>query len=130
MFFIEQFRTSRRGMHTPIRTNFKPSSTRQCVRSAQNDELKATLRKPAVAARIKPYNAGRLVNALKELAETIGPLPRVKRSPDPTDDFLLALSEAGRADYLVTGDKSGLLALTLHQATRIVSARDFAALLA
>jgi putative PIN family toxin of toxin-antitoxin system len=96
----------------------------------QLDELKATLRKPAVAARIKPYKAGRLVNALKELAETIGPLPRVKRSPDPTDDFLLALSEAGRADYLVTGDKSGLLALTLHQATRIVSARDFAALLA
>ncbi|MGQ9635280.1 MAG: hypothetical protein ACUVXB_13680, partial [Bryobacteraceae bacterium] len=79
------------------------------------------------AARIKPYNAGRVVKALKELAETIGPLPRVKRSPDPTDDFLLALSIAGRADYLVTGDKSGLLALTRHQAPRIVSARDFAA---
>ena len=93
----------------------------------QLDELKATLHKPAIAARIKPYNAGRLVKALKELAETIGPLPRVERSPDPTDDFLLALSEAGRADYLVTGDKSGLLALTRHQATRIVSARDFAA---
>ena len=93
----------------------------------QLDELKATLHKPAIAARIKPYNAGRLVKALKELAETIGPLPRVERSPDPTDDFLLALSEAGRADYLVTGDKSGLLALTRHQATRIVSTRDFAA---
>ena len=90
-------------------------------------ELKATLHKPAIAARIKPYRAGRLVNALKELTETIGPLPRVERSPDPTDDFLLALSEAGRADYLVTGDKSGLLALTRHQATRIVSAWDFAA---
>jgi len=96
----------------------------------QLDELKATLHKPAIAARIKPYKAGRLVNQLKELAETIGPLPRVERSPDPTDDFLLALSEAGKADYLVTGDKSGLLALTRHQATRIVSARDFAALFA
>jgi putative PIN family toxin of toxin-antitoxin system len=94
----------------------------------QIDELKATLHKPAIAARIKPYKAGRLVNALKELAETIGPLPCVERSPDPTDDFLLALSEAGKADYLVTGDKSGLLALARHQATRIVSARDFAAL--
>ena len=96
----------------------------------QLDELKATLHKPAIAARIKPYKAGRLVNQLKELAETIGPLPRVERSPDPTDDFLLARSEAGKADYLVTGDKSGLLALTRHQATRIVSARDFAALFA
>ena len=96
----------------------------------QLDELKATLHKPAIAARIKPYKAGRLVNQLKELAETIGPLPRVERSPDLTDDFLLALSEAGKADYLVTGDKSGLLALTRHQATRIVSARDFAVLFA
>ena len=96
----------------------------------QLDELKATLHKPAIAARIKPYNAGRLVNALKELAETIGPLPRVERSSDPTDDFLLALSEAGKADYLVTGDKSGLLSLSRHRATRIVSARDFAALFA
>ena len=94
----------------------------------QLDELRATLHKPAIAARIKPYKAGRLVNELKELAETIGALPRVERSPDPTDDFLLALSEAGNADYLVTGDKSGLLALERHKATRIVSARDFAAL--
>jgi len=38
-------------------------------------------------------------------------LPRVEHSPDPTDDFLLALSEGGKADYLVTGDKSGLLVL-------------------
>jgi len=52
----------------------------------------------------------------------------VERSPDPTDDFLLALSEGGKADYLVTGDKSGLLALGRHKATRIVSAREFAAL--
>jgi putative PIN family toxin of toxin-antitoxin system len=92
------------------------------------DELRATLRKPAVAERIKPYRAGGLVNELKELAETIGSLHRVKRSPDPADDFLLALCEAGRADYLVTGDKGGLLALDRHKTTQIISARDFAAL--
>jgi uncharacterized protein len=54
----------------------------------------------------------------------------VKRSPDPEDDFLLALSEAGKADYLLTGDKSGLLVLRRHQNTRIISARKFAALFA
>ena len=96
----------------------------------QLDELRATLHKPAIAARIKPYYAGRLVNQLKELATCVGALPRVARSPDPTDDFLLALSEAGKADYLVTGDKSGLLALGQHKATRIISASDFAALVA
>jgi predicted nucleic acid-binding protein len=92
--------------------------------------LRATLHKPAIAARIKPYKAGRLVNQLRELSENIGSLPRVERSPDPADDFLLALSEAGRADYLVTGDKSGLLALERHKNTRIISASDFAALFA
>jgi putative PIN family toxin of toxin-antitoxin system len=96
----------------------------------QLDELRATLHKPAIAARIKPYHAGRLVNQLKNLATSVGTLPRVERSPDPTDDFLLALSEAGKADYLVTGDKSGLLALGHHKATRIISASDFAALVA
>jgi putative PIN family toxin of toxin-antitoxin system len=93
-------------------------------------ELRATLQKPKIVERIKPYKAGRLVNEMKELAEDVGALPRVQRSPDPTDDFLLALSEAGKADYLVTGDKGGLLALASHKAARIVSAREFAALLA
>jgi uncharacterized protein len=93
------------------------------------DELQATLHKPRVADLIKPYKAGRLVNQVRKLAEYIAPLPRVERSPDPTDDFLLALSEGGKADYLVTGDKSGLLALDRHKATRIVSAREFTALL-
>jgi putative PIN family toxin of toxin-antitoxin system len=92
------------------------------------DELRATLRKPAIAERIRPYKAGGLVNEMKKLADIVEALPRVRGSPDPTDDFLLALSEAGRADYLVTGDKSGLLALKHHKGTQIVSARAFAAL--
>lgn len=94
------------------------------------DELRATLQKPRVAELIKPHKAGRLVNQIKKLAVDVGELPDVERSADPTDDFLLAISEAGQADYLVTGDKSGLLALDRHKATRIVSASDFAALFA
>jgi len=92
------------------------------------DELRATLHKPRVAELIKPYKAGRLVNQVRKLAEDVDPLPRVERSPDPDDDYLLALSEAGTADYLVTGDKNGLLDLDTHKGTQIISARDFAAL--
>ena len=98
--------------------------------AAHLDELRSTLQKPRVSERIKPHNAGRLVNQVRRLAEDVDPLPRVERSPDPTDDFLLAMSEGGKANYLVTGDKSGLLALGRHNATRIVSAREFAALFA
>jgi uncharacterized protein len=94
------------------------------------DELRATLQKPRVAELIKPHKAGRLVNQSRKLASDVGELPDVERSADPTDDFLLAMSEVGQADYLVTGDKSGLLAVDRHKATRIVSASDFAALFA
>jgi uncharacterized protein len=96
--------------------------------AAHLNELRATFEKPRVAELIKPHQAGRLVNQIKKLAEDVGELPGVERSVDPTDDFLLAMSEAGQADYLVTGDKSGLITLDRHKATRIVSARDFAAL--
>ncbi|MCL4852001.1 MAG: putative toxin-antitoxin system toxin component, PIN family [Bryobacteraceae bacterium] len=92
------------------------------------DELRATLEKPRVAELIKPHKAGRLINQIKRFAENVAPLQTVQRSPDPDDDFLLALAEAGKADYLVTGDKSGLLALGRHKSVRIISAGDFAAL--
>lgn len=69
-----------------------------------------------------------MVNQIKKLAEAVDPLPRMERSTDPADDYLLALSEAGQADYLVTGDKSGLLVLETHKGTRIISVREFAAL--
>jgi uncharacterized protein len=95
----------------------------------QLEELLTTLRKPTLAERIKPYKAGRLVNEIRQFAEMIGSLPRVKRSSDPADDFLLGLCEAGKADYLVTGDKSGLLSFARHKSTPIISARNFAVLL-
>ena len=43
---------------------------------------------------------------------------------DPDDDFLLAVAEAGRADYIVSGDHH-LLALQEHHGIRIVSPGDF-----
>ena len=42
--------------------------------------------------------AGRLVNQKAKLAEDIGQLPRLKRSPDPGDNYVRALAEAGKAE--------------------------------
>jgi hypothetical protein len=70
--------------------------------AAHVDEPRATLQKPRVAELVKPHKAGRLVNQVKKLAEDIDPLPRVERSPDPTDDFLLAL-RSGRGR--LSGDR-------------------------
>ena|ERR1700676_91730 len=88
-------------------------------------EVRATLRKPSIAVLIEPYKAGRLINQIKKLAANIVNLPQVRRSVHPDDDFLLAPAEAGAADYLVTGDKSGLLNLKKHKRTQIITARQF-----
>ena len=93
----------------------------------QIDEIRDTLHKPYFQLRIRHYRAGRLINQIRSQAELIESLPRVERSPDPTDDFLLALCEAGNADYLVTGDKHGLLSLGNHKETRIIASTSFAA---
>jgi len=50
--------------------------------------------------------------------------------PIPRTIFFWPCRKRARADYLVTGDKSGLLALGRHKGAQIVSAHDFAALVA
>jgi len=50
-------------------------------------------------------------------------LPELDLSPDPDDNPVLAMAVAGRADYLVTGDKRDLLALKKVEKARIVTAR-------
>lgn len=93
----------------------------------QLDELRDVTRRDRIRAHIRPAKAGRLVNQVARLAELPMALPRVERSPDPRDDFLLALCEAGGADWLATGDKADLLALERHGGTRIVTAARMAA---
>ena len=88
-------------------------------------EVREVTRRVAVALRIKPAEAGRLVNSLRDLAVVLGDLPSVQRSSDPIDDFILALAQAGGARYVVTGDKSGLLALRQHAGAEILTAAQF-----
>ena len=89
------------------------------------EELRAVTRRPRIRTLIRPSEAGRLINQIRGLAEPVTDLPATRRSEDPTDDFLLAMCEAGHADYLVTGNKSDLLALRRHDRTAIVTARAF-----
>jgi len=91
----------------------------------QLEELMRVTRYPKISARLKPSLAGRLINNLRELAVLIESLPPVEVSPDPDDNYLLALALGGGADYLVTGDKPHLLALACYEGTKIVSVRDF-----
>ena len=86
----------------------------------QIEEIARVTRYPRIRARLAPALAGRLVNRLRDVAIVVEKLPKVDRSPDPDDNYLLALAEAGQADFLVTGDNP-LLALKRHKSTRIVT---------
>jgi len=91
----------------------------------QLDELMRVTRYPRIRERLAPQLAGRLINELRDIAVVGKNLPVVTVSPDPDDNYLLATAAAGAADFLVTGDKGGLLALKLYEGTKIVTVRDF-----
>lgn len=95
----------------------------------QLEEIRLATRRPFFRDRIRPSEAGRMVNDIRYLALMCDPLPAVERSPDPDDDWLLAVAEKAEADFLVTGDKSDLLNLERHGRTRIVAAGYLAGML-
>lgn len=91
----------------------------------QLDELMRVTRYPKIRERLSLALAGRLINELRELAIVLVDLPKADTSVDPHDNYLLAMAVAGRADFLVTGDKADLLVLKSHERTKIVTVRDF-----
>ena len=97
--------------------------------NAQLDELVDVTRRPSVRPLITPAVAGRFVNDLRKAAVVLDLLPTVDRSPDPADNFLLAMAERSDADYLVTGDKRDVLALGRHGRTQIITVRQMLTIL-
>lgn len=91
----------------------------------QLDEIRRVTRYPKIRERLTPAVAGRLVRDLRRIALQIDHLPSVAICNDPFDDYLLALTQAGEADYLITGDKRDLLAIGRFGRTRIISIRHF-----
>lgn len=91
----------------------------------QLDEMTRVTRYPGIRERLSPALAGRLINELRDLAVVVGPLPLVDASPDPDDNYLLAMAAVGEADFLVSGDKRDLLGLNLYEGTKIITVHDF-----
>lgn len=99
---------------------------------ATSVEQIAEFKRAARYPRLRPYlprgAIGRLVNELRSAEVVLERLRRSGDAPDPGDDYLLAMTLAAGADYLVTGD-SALLALRRLGPARIVAPVRFAALL-
>ena len=95
----------------------------------QITELRNASRKSRLIQILRPDRVGLAINHMRR-STLLFNVPRRHTAVDPTDAYLLDLAVAAKAHYLVTGDKNDLLELDTHKGTRIISARDFAALLA
>lgn len=91
----------------------------------QLQELRDVTRRPKIRSLIRPAMAGEMVNQLRSMAQMVDNLPPVDISPDPFDNFLLSLAQAGQADVLVSGDKRGILDVGSYGSCRIVTVRAF-----
>ena len=67
---------------------------------------------------------------LLSVAQIVEDLPELLAVPnDPKDNMVVATAVAGKADYLVTGDRTHLLPLKEYQGVCILSVRSFLDLL-
>ena len=93
----------------------------------QLDEIRRASRYPKLQSVLQPARVGAMINNLQR-AMVLENLSIEFEADDPDDAFLLAMASAGRADYLVTGDRrAGLLQRGHIERTRIVTPSVFCA---
>ncbi len=94
---------------------------------AQIAELRRVLGRPHLRRVIAPDVAQDLMANIEAVGEVVGDLPDVTASPDPDDNLILATAIAGRADRIVSGDKTDMLALGRVEGIPIITASAAAA---
>jgi putative PIN family toxin of toxin-antitoxin system len=92
---------------------------------AQLDELRRASRYPKSQAVLQTPLVGTMINNLQR-AVVLDQVFSDVQTTDPNDAFLLAMASAGKADYLVMGDRwAGLLQMGGLGRTRIVTPAAF-----
>jgi putative PIN family toxin of toxin-antitoxin system len=91
----------------------------------QLDELRRASRYPKFKAVLQPARVGAMINNLQH-ANILDRLNVKEEADDPADAFLISMSIAGEANYLVTGDKrAGLLQQKTIGRTRVLTPFSF-----
>jgi hypothetical protein len=90
----------------------------------QIQELQKVMGYPKLQRYFTAEEARIMLTGITTYAMSVTSLPIVSYSPDPDDNIILATAIAGRADYLVSGDKSDLLALKKVEDISIITARQ------
>lgn len=91
----------------------------------QLEELRRASRYPKFKAVLQPTRVGAMINNLQH-AIILDHLNVKEEADDPADAFLISMSIAGEAHYLVTGDKrAGLLQQKNIARTRVLTPSSF-----
>lgn len=88
------------------------------------DELQTTITKPKLRKYFKSNSLDQLLEVFEPYTELITVKSSVSACRDIKDDFLLALSKDGTADFLLTGDKD-LLELEQFFLTKVSTLSRF-----
>jgi len=96
----------------------------------QLDEIRRVIHYPKLQRYFSPGEAELMVAQIVRHAVFATDLPTVTLSPDPEDNVILATALAGKAHYLVSGDKKGLLVLQQVESIPIITAREALAVIA
>lgn len=91
---------------------------------AQLAELERVLRYEKLRPYIRREEAEALLDTIGAVATVVGDLVEIDLSRDPDDNAILATAIAGRADLVVTGDRSDLLSLKVVDGIPIVTPRQ------
>lgn len=121
-----------------LRTDATPPATildawragrfRLATSAEQIREFRRAAGYPKLRGLLPRHAVGQVVNQLRAADLVLTRLRRAGDSPDPGDEYLIAMALASDADFLVTGDRA-LLGPGRVGMTRLVAPRRFAALL-
>jgi uncharacterized protein len=108
-----------------LRAWFKERHFTLLTSKGQVNEFKRVTKYAQVRKILSKQQAGALVNQIKKLAEFV-PVRRIKKiSPDPDDDFIIAIATQGKANHLVSRNKADLLDLVVVEGVRVVTPEQF-----
>ena len=93
--------------------------------SAQVDEFRRVSKYLQVRKILKKHVAGALVNRVKKYAEFVPVQGAKSISPDPDDDFIIAIATQGSAQFLISRNKVDLLDLVLVDKVRMLTPEQF-----
>ncbi|MEZ2338339.1 putative toxin-antitoxin system toxin component, PIN family [Mucilaginibacter sp. RCC_168] len=88
------------------------------------NEIINVINRPKLAKFISPSTTKKVIE-LHDTVTTVYQLGKIEFVvTDPKDNYLFALSEKSKADYLITGDKL-VLQVKKHKRTKVITIADF-----